>query len=343
MKLIVSALFLLVSVEVASQDFKTPMEYLEFIGKESDNISKMTWKYTTSVAHSKSARKIDNTRKALVKTIQTAHKKISGIKNGYKGDTEYHNQMLAYLDISEKHINQEYEKIIDLQEVAEQSYDFMEAYILARDLVNEKINAEVDQLNVNQKAFGNKYGISITEDKSALAKKMKISNEVFSNQTDLYLIFFKCNITEYNLMDAVAKKDLGAIEQNSNALKGFAAEGLEKLTTYLPYKNDLMLVNATKKALEFYQKEATELAPRVTAFMMLNQQLEDTKLVIEAKPQKDRTKADIDSYNKLVNDINKEIGVYNKTMAKFNTEKTNAINNWNTASTNFITKHVPKE
>ena len=65
---------------------------------------------------------------------------------------EYKNQLLAYLSISEKHINEEYDKIIDMQEVAEQSYDYMEAYIMTRDLVNAKINEEVDKLNANQKS-----------------------------------------------------------------------------------------------------------------------------------------------------------------------------------------------
>lgn len=343
MKSTLSALLLLFVLSANAQEFKTPVEYLDYIGKESDIISRTTWKYTLAVAHSKSARKIDNTRKALVKSIQNAKKKIAGLKEGYKGDVEYRDQMLAYLTISENQINEEYDKIIDMQEVAEQSYDYMEAYILARDLVNEKINAEVDKLNANQKLFANKYGIQIGENKTELAKKMKISNEVFANQTDLYLIFFKANITDYNLMQATEKKDLNAIQQNANALQQFADEGLEKLKTIQVYKNDPLLVNATKKALEFYKKEAAELSPKIIAFMMLNEKMEDSNTTMNNKNAKDRTKEEIDNFNRLVTEVNKEVGNYNKLNAKFNAEKTTAINNWNMASENFVSKHVPKD
>ena len=149
MKKTVLAIFALFAITLAkAQDFRTPVDYLNFIGKESAAISRNTWNYTKAVAHSKSARRIDASRKALLKSIQNASKKIAGLKNGYKGDTEYRDQLLSYLSISEKYINDEYEKIIDMQEVAEQSYDFMEAYIMARDLVNEKINDEVENGHV---------------------------------------------------------------------------------------------------------------------------------------------------------------------------------------------------
>ncbi|MFV8442152.1 hypothetical protein [Flavobacterium sp. LB2P44] len=336
-------LFLLSITICSAQEFKTPVDYLNFIGKETDVISRTTWKYTSAVAHSRNARKIDVTRKNLVKSIQNTAKKIELLKDGYKGDVEYKNQLLAYLSISEKQINQEYEKIINMQEVAEQSYDFMEAFILARDLVNNKINEEVNKLNANQKIFANKYGIQIGEDKSELGKKMKISNEVFENHTQLFLIFFKVNFTESVLMKAITDKNLNAIQQNSNALDQYSREGLDKLKTFQAYKNDLILVNATKKILEFNKKEALEFAPDVVSFMMLNQKFQESKKTMDNKSPNARSKEEIDTFNKLVNELNKEVGAYNKLNTKFNTERTNLITSWNTTATNFISKHVPIE
>jgi hypothetical protein len=342
MKVFLSSLLLLFVVTVSNaQEFKTPIEYLNYIGKETDLISKTTWKYTAAVAHSKNARKIDATRKSLVKTIQNASKKIEALQNGYKGDLEYRNQLLAYLSISEKQINQEYEKIINMQEVAEQSYDYMEAYILARDLVNEKINEEVEKLNANQKIFANKYGIQINEDTSELSKKMKISNEVFENHTQLYLIFFKINYTESVLMKAVADNDLNAIQQNSSALEQYSDEGLEKLKTFKSYKDDVMLVNATKKVLEFSKKEALEFSPNIVSFIMINQKFQENKKTIDNKPVNSRTKEEIDAFNKLVSELNKEVGLYNKLNMKFNSDRQNVINSWNATGEAFINKHVP--
>lgn len=336
-----SILFFCTLTIATAQEFKTPVDYLNYIGKETDVITRNTWKYTKTVAHTKNARRIDANRKALVKSIQNASKKIEALKDGYKGDVEYRNQLLAYLAISEKNINQEYEKIIDMQEVAEQSYDYMEAYIMARDLVNEKINAEVDKLNANQKVFANKYNIQIGEDNSELGKKMKISNEVFENHTQLYLIFFKVNFTESVLLKAIETNDLSAIQQNSNALAQYANEGLEKLKTFKAYKNDMSLVLATKKELEFSKKEALELSPSVVSFMMLNQKFQENKKVMDNKAAGNRSKEEIDNFNKLVNELNKEVVNYNRTINKFNTERTNVLNNWNVTGDNFIARYVP--
>ena len=321
-------LFFVLTTSINAQEFKSASDYLTFIGNETDIISRSTWKYTSAVAHSKSARKIDVTRKALVKSIQNASKKISTVKDGFKGDTDYKDQILSYLSISESLINQDYEKIIDMQEVAEQSYDYMEAYILARDLVNQKINQEVDKLNDND---------------SELSKKIKISNEVFENHTQMYLIFFKVNFTETNLMKAVENKDLNAIQQNANALENYSNEGLEKIKTFKAFKNDILLVNATKKVLEFTKKEALEFTPNVISFMMLNQKFDENKLTMDNKSEKSRTKEEVDDFNKLVNELNKEVGNYNKLNNKYNSDRKIAINNWNQTGDLFISKHVPAE
>lgn len=339
--LTIFVLFTLITAK--AQDFKTPVDYLNFIGKETDVISKNTWNYTKAVAHSKSARKIDATRKTLVKSIQNAAKKIANLKEGYKGDTEYRDQLLSYLSISEKYINDDYGKIIDMQEVAEQSYDFMEAYIMARDLVNEKINEEVEKLNTYQKHFGKKYSIQISEDNSAIGKKMKASNAVFKYHTEMYLIFFKVNVTDMNLMKSIQKKDLNAIQQNASSLELYANEGLEKLKNSVPFDKDSSLLTSTKKALEFYKKEALVLTPKVVSFLMLNQQAEDTKESLEKKLEKERTKQEIDSFNALIKEVNKEASVYNKLNATFYQDKFAVNTNWEQTGEQFISKHVPKD
>src|SRR6478752_7823209 len=138
MKLKITLSVLLISqLSLRAQEFKTPVSYLTYINKEQGAISRSTWSYTSALAHSKSARRIDATRKQLIKSIDAANKKIGELKDGYKGDTEYKNQVIQYFDFYKKTLNEEYDKIINMQEVAEQSYDDMEAYLLARDLVNQ--------------------------------------------------------------------------------------------------------------------------------------------------------------------------------------------------------------
>ncbi|MBP6557650.1 MAG: hypothetical protein KA213_04735 [Flavobacterium sp.] len=335
------AVLFFISLSVKAQEFKSPVEYLNYIGKEQENISRSMWKYTSAVAHSKSARRIDNTRKLLVKSIQTASKKIAAINNGYKGDLEYRNQTLEYLSISEKNINEEYDKIIDMQEVAEQSYDAMEAYIMTRDLVNKKIEAENEKATLAQKNFCNKYNITLSENTSELGKKIKISNEVFAYHTELYLIFFKANVTDLYLSNAVEKNDIGGIQQNAGTLVQYAEEGLEKLKTIKPFGSDNSMVLATKKALEFYKKQGQQFAPKLVEFIMFNEKFEATKKSLESKSDKDRTKEEVDNYNTMVKQVNKEIDNYNKINTVNFQEKNSIIDQWNTTGDNFISAHVP--
>ena len=74
---------------------------------------------------------------------------------------------------------------------------------------------------------------------------------------------------------------------------------------------------------------------------MLNDKFENARKTIEAKSAKDRTKEEIDSYNVLVNQVNKEIDNYNKINNSNVQEKNTIIDGWNTAGENFISSHVP--
>lgn len=340
--LFASTLFLLSTIALA-QDFNTPVAYLEYINKQESEISKNMWKYTKTIAHSKSARKIDATRKNLVKTIQNAKDNISKIKDGYKGDIVYRDQVVKYLSVSEIIINEEYSKIVDMQEVAEQSYDFMEAYIMTRDLVNKKMDDEHQILAAGQKEFAKKYNITLTESDSELSKKMKLSNEVFAYHTEFYLIFFKCNITDLMLSKAIEQKDIASIQQNASSLLAYAEEGLQKLNQKQPYKNDKVLIETTKKSMELYQKTATEYATAVIDFFMFNTKFEEAKTSLERKKPNERTKEEVDNYNVMVKEINKKINDYNKINTKFVQEKNNMINQWNTTGDQFISRYVPND
>lgn len=335
--------FLLITVMASAQVFKTPVDYLSYIGKEQENITRSTWKYTSAIAHSKSARRIDNTRKLLVKNIDAATAKIQAISNGYNGDTEYQNQILQYLDMVRKSINEEYEKIIDMQEVSTQSYDFMEAYIMAKDMINKKMDDEFEKVKLAQNKFAQKYKITLTDNNSELGKKIQLSNEVFDYHTELYLLFFKSNVTDTYLSKAIENKDLSAIQQNASALEQYSNEGLEKLKTIAPYQNDKSMIEITQKALLFYKDQTQQYIPKIINYLMLSEKFDNAKKTMESKSKNDITQEEVNNYNTLVKQMNQEINNYNKLNISNNNEKNAILNQWNTTSDNFINTHVPRD
>lgn len=335
-------LLLLSTIGSLAQEFKTPVDYLNFIGKEQDQISRSMWKYTTTAAHSKSVRRIETIRKQLIKNIEVASKKIANLSQGYKGDLEFRDKTLNYLSISAKNINEDYSKIIDMQEVAEKSYDDMEAYLLARDLVNNKLSDEHEKVANSQKDFAAKYNITLTESDSELSKKMKISDEVITYHTAIYLTFFKANYAENNLTAAIDERNLGKIQQSASSLLQYVDEGLAKLQTVTSFKNDASFLNITKKSLEFYKKEVEVFVPKVISYLMYDDKFQNAKKVLDSKSKNDLTQIEVDNFNTMVAQLNKEVVIFNNAINANNQEKSNMLNNWNNTSDSFVASHIPE-
>jgi hypothetical protein len=339
----VSLIMFLMCLTSHAQQFKTPVDYLNFISKEQVTISKSTWNFIKAQAHSKSDRRINATRKTVIKNIQTVSQKISALKDGYNGDVEYRDQIVQYFSFLENYMNEDLGKIIDLQVAAEKSYDDMELYITANEMVEAKMNTENDKVNLAQKQFCAKYHITLTSEMDDLDKKMALSSEVFKYQSALYLIYFKCSITANKLSAAVNANDLGMIQQFGNSLISYSNEGLEKLKTIKPYNGDSTLLITCRKSLEAFQKSGTQFVPKIVDFLMFNEKFEAAKKTLDAKNDKDRTQEEVDNYNSLVKEANKQIDNYNKNNAS-NAEEINGVfANWDATSENFINSHVPND
>ena len=341
LKPLLTVFILLIAYTTHSQSFKNASEYLDFIATEQESVTKNMWKYTKAIAHSKNDRTINAKRNVLLKTVEKAIAKIENA-DGYDGE-DYKNQVLTYMRLNESLLNQDYAKIIDMKEVAEQSYDAMEAYVLARELADQKMEDAYNEYDTNFRLFAAKHNISIVESETDLGNKMKISNQVFNHYNELYLIYFKVSINEMYLIDALSKNDVGAIQQNANALSQTAKEGLEILKTVELYKNDKSIAEVTKDAFEFFIDEADNQVPQLTEFLILNEDFETIKNTLEKTPERKRTKEQIDTYNKKVKDINKAVDNYNKVNTKLNKDRQNIINKLNTTNENFLAKHIPND
>ncbi|MBC8754712.1 hypothetical protein H2O64_08520 [Kordia sp. YSTF-M3] len=325
-----------------AQNFKNANEYLSFIGNENRKISKSSWNYTKSVAHSKSPRKIEGDRKRLLKSYERAVIKIKRAKP-FEGEDAFKKQILEYMDLRTNILKNDYAKIVDMKEVAEQSYDFMEAYILAQKLADERMQEAQETYESSQKDYAARNNIKLIESETELGRKMKISNEVFDHKNEVYLVFFKSNIQERFMLSALSSNDISAIQQNANALQTFAEEGLKTLDTITLYKDDPSVIAATKKALEFYLNETKNEIPKLVEFFLLNEKFDAIKNAIDKKPAKKRTQKDIDQYNAMVKDMNKAVVSFNKANEQLNKERTKIINQWNEASAKFLSRHIPKE
>jgi hypothetical protein len=277
----------------------------------------------------------------LIKTSNAALSKAKAAK-GFEGSTEFKDSVVEYLRIVNIVLKEDYAKIVDMEEIAENSYDAMEAYMTARDQASDKLADASVMINRVQRRFAEAHDVKIIESSSELDKKMEVAGDVYEHYNKVYLIFFKSFKQEVYLLDAIARKDLSAIEQNREALIATAKEGLEKLKEVELYNADRTVVDATKKLLEFYITEGEKDIKVVSDFMLTSENFNKTKEAFDKKPEKSRTKADVDAYNKAVNDMNAGVNQYNATNNKLNADRSKLIEGWNKTAQAFTDKHVPK-
>lgn len=319
----------------------TAVKYLEKMGDEYKKISKDTWDYTSAVAHDKSARKIEKRRMELLKTIYSAKATIRRM-GGYKGNTEFRDSVIVYLEIHYAVIDEDYEKIVDMEEVAERSYDIMEAYLMAQDMASDRLNQAGDIVDEGQKKFAAANNINLIESESKIGKKQKAANEVFDYYRPVYLIFFKPWVQQLNLTDAMNSSDISTMEQSKAAMITYSEEGLMKLKTIKSFKGDITITRSCKEMLDFLKEESVKSVPALSDYILKKENFEKVKAAFDTKKASKRTKADVDQYNKAVNDMNKASEEYNKTNETLNKGRSKALGNWNKSVKNFLSKHTPR-
>ncbi|MBS3739682.1 MAG: hypothetical protein KGY51_11925, partial [Psychroflexus sp.] len=308
MKTILSILIIFLPMVSQAQNFDTALDYLDFIKEEQEDISKRMWKYTKAIAHSRNDRKIERRRERLIKTIDKAIKNIENAP-GFDGE-HFKSQVLNRLVLNRNLLNDEYDKIIDMKEISEQSYDAMEAYMKAQELADKKMEKVQNEYESNLYKFANKHNINIVEGDSDLGKKMAKSNEVFKYYKAIYLVYFKVYVNEIYLMEALNANDINGIQQNANALSSSAEEGLKILDTLSAYDRDKSLISTTRKSFEFFQDEADEKMPILIDFLLLSEDMQKSQKAIEDTPKRKRTKKQVEDFNNLVNNYNKSVQTY---------------------------------
>lgn len=335
-----SILFILPFV-LFGQSSKEASDYLNAIGAQQRAIAKDVFSYTSTVAHSKSARKVENKRQAMLQTIREATKTVAAMKP-FQGDKSLRDSAVSYLQTTYIVLNNEFGKIMNMEEIAEQSYDAMEAYLLAQDIANEHLQNSEERFRTKYFDFASKNNIKIIDSEDdKLNQNLKIASEVNKYHQMVYLVFFKSMKQEFYMVEAITNKNVGVIEQNKNVLTQYVAEGLKKLDTMRAYKQDKSLLSAARQALEFYKQECDSKMAIVIDFYVKEDLFTKSKKAFDAKKPNERTEQEVNEYNKNINEFNSLVNKFNATTNSLNQERNKLINNWNKSAQVFLDKYVP--
>jgi len=341
MKKLLTVILLSMSGGIMAQSSTNPGEYMDYFSSEYLLIQEDMWDYTRSVSHGRSARTVEKRRGELISSTGAALKRAKSAKD-FQGNARYRDSVVQYFTLIDIVLREDYAKIVDMEAVAEQSYDDMEAYMMAREIASDKLKSAGDMIEREHRTFAEANNITIIESETKLNQKMEIANKVYDHYNEVYLIFFKSYKQEAYLLDAMARKDVSAIDQNRNSLIALVEEGLQKLETVEKYEGDPSMIGATRNLFKFYKDEAETDVPTLLTYIETSERFTKIKDAFDQKKEKSRTQADVDEFNAAVNDINKAVEKSNASSESCNIKRLNLIDEWNKAAEKFTDRHVPK-
>jgi hypothetical protein len=330
----------LISINSQAQTENKAVNYMNEVSVFTDELKNETWRYLRAVTRGKSDRKVEKKRQILISGIRTQKSEILR-KREFAENCALKKAVVDYLDMSYTVLKEDFDKILDMEDIAEQSFDLMEAYITAKEMANKKLDKASEDLQKAEEAFAAENNITLIQaelDKKSL--KIKKASDALEYYNDIYLIFFKSYKQEAYVLEAYSRSDINALEQNLNTLKEFNKEGLQKISELENYNGDASLKSAAKLLLNYYDQEASEHFPEIVDFYISKDNFEKLTKVMESKKKKDLTEDDVNNYNDAVKKYNKavnEVNVVNETMNKQRARNTDL---WNKQIEDYFARHT---
>ncbi|HEY4935869.1 MAG TPA: hypothetical protein VII44_04780 [Puia sp.] len=297
--------------------------------------------YVSASAHSRRTRKIEKLRIQALESINNAKYKTIDLPK-YKGDNSLRQASIDYIQFCYRIFNEDFSKIVNMEEIAEQSVDQMQAFLFLEEKTSEKLQEANENLAKAEKEFAAKYKVNLVNSKNELTDKMGTAGKVNSYTDKIYIIFFKCNWEDGQLFNALNAHKLNDAEQARNSLIGFAKEGLEALQadSLRTFQGNPSLSAGCRAALQFYSSMAKNDIPKLTDFYLKEENFDKIKKSLEAKGN-NKTKEDVDQYNKAVKDINTSANSFNQLNQDLNKSRQEAVQNWENAEKSFRDELIP--
>jgi hypothetical protein len=344
MKLKQLTLFVLIQlfgIGIVSAQTDNPVEYMNLIEKAEEEANQKYLAYASAAAHSGRVKKIERMRQQVLDGIVNSRNKVIALPL-YKGDKTLWQSSIDYLKLLYLVFSEDYAKIVNMEDIAEQSFNEMQAYLLLQEKTSEKLAEASTKRRLATKEFAARNNVNLVEGgTSEFGEKMSKASKVGEYRNQIYLLFFKCNWQWNEMNKAIKTNKVNDIEQARNAVITYAKEGLAVLDTMKNFSGDPSLANACKYALNQFKRMSENDVPKVTDFILKTENFEKVKKSFDAKQQKDKTKEDIDAYNKAVNELNAGVNLFNNTGKLMNDTQSNIINTYTKADKDFADKHTP--
>lgn len=333
----ISLIILLPIITLAQSS--SPVEHMKKVGASQETITKDTWAYMRAAANGRSARTLDKKRQELIKTFFNAKNQVSQVPS-FQGDYSYKAAMAQYYQLVMTILREDYSKIMDLEAIAENSFDAMEAYLQIQEQVDVKMDSAYTKLTRVQKQFATNNNINLIEAESnRMTDNIRRTARVTGYFNDAFLIYYKVQNQERYLLEAFQEQDVGKIDQARIKLDEMANQGKVEAKELGPFGSDRTVLSAVIQWMDFYIAEAKE-SEKIIEFFFISDELKESQKYMSSKKQQDLTQEDVDNHNRLVEKYNMSVNSYNSSTEKLNAYRSQRFKSWSEVKEKFYKNHL---
>lgn len=328
-------LFLLVFFCVPNYAFSQnkSLKYMKEIQSILNDSKKEVFQYLKVIVKGRNIKKVESKREKLIDKIDSEHEKFLKIE-----ESKLKQSGLQYLSTLKIVLTDDYAKIMDIEEIAEQSYDNMEAYFTMQEKANEKLHEAWDNFDTAFHRYARANDIKIIESEpDKKSQKIRKMSETLKYSNHIYLIYLKCHYQEKYMLQSMAAEDINAMSQNMDAQKTLLKSSIDKVGALKPFDHDSRMIHATKYLFKFYKDEVEKDFVAIQDFFILKSKYNAAKKNHESLKESDR--ASNLAFEKISQEFSLGIIKYNETVKRVNLERSKQIKDWFDILKEFNTDH----
>jgi hypothetical protein len=340
MRLFVTVVGFFIFSAATAQNFKKADKYINHICKQQQNIQKSFLKYNKSLFKIKTAKadkKLAAKYADLTDCIKNVQADIDSMP-GFKKDSSYLDSSLAYLERYSSLVGENNTRFKNILATKEPAFDNMQQLFVEKEKTDDAMKKLNEHFFVLIDKFDSVYKVK-PKKQYAHDGKMAHAVEVAVYFKPVYLLFYKCYVSESDLQNAIQRKDITDFNKAKKDLLKYAEDGENKLENMQPFGNNNSLITGCKAILAFYDKEADAKADVIADYFSEAKDFEEARTAFNKKQK--HTAPEIKEYKKPVSEFNKALKKYNAVMSDIYKRKKTALKKWYSISDSFIDKNMP--
>ncbi len=327
------------STVVIGQPQDDPVAYLDYFIQRDRDLAQNYLAYMVAVAHSGSEPGVGEQRKKVVAEVDHLRNEFSKALPYHKDDSllmayrDYGNALFEVFDLDYAHLENDKQGEDDLVEKMRQLLVRKEAAALKVSLTSRRKQAAI-------KNYASRYEITLVVSDRDLGAQVDrvVSVSIYYNRA--YLIFYHSVNREMALLESLDQKDARRINRARDELLHVATSGLPALDSLDAYEGDPSLQSACRQMLQFHRTEAEVRCMPLVDFVSKQEEFDAFKAGFSAKGPSERTKAEVEEYNRLAGELNEASEVANRVVADLNTDRLRLTEKWNEAVNTFLRTHI---